>query len=67
MSVPPTVTDQLFNLDNMKIFTSLDEQHAMYPADFLTAVAFLVSFFLVFDLADQNSCIVVGHICQVMP
>ena len=50
MSVLPTMTDQLFNLDNVKIITSLDEQHVMYPADFLTAVVFVVSFLLVFDV-----------------
>ena len=44
------MTDQLFNLDNVKILTSLDKQHVMYPADFLTAVAFVVSFLLVFDV-----------------
>ena len=47
----PIMTDQLFNLDSVKIITSLDEQHVMYPADFLTAVAFVVSFLLVFDVA----------------
>jgi len=35
----------------VETFRSLDEQHVMHSADFLTAVAFVVSFFLMFDVA----------------
>ena len=64
--------NQLFNLDDVEIFTSLDKKHVTHPADFLTAVASILAFYWVFDVAfpkqlAKTISFLAGHICRLIP
>jgi len=64
--------DQLFNLDDVEICTSLDKKPVTHPGDFLTAVASILCFYWVFDVAflkqlNRTVSFLGGHICRLMP
>jgi len=64
--------DDLFNLDDVDIFTCLDKKHVTHPEDFLTAVASIVSFYWVFDVAfpkqlSKTIAFLAGQICRLVP
>ena len=64
--------DQLFNLDDVEIFTCLDKNHVTQPGDFLTAVASILCFYWVFDVAfpkqlSKTIAFLAGHVCRLMP
>jgi len=72
LEIRVSAVDQLFNLDDVEISTSLDKRHVTHPADFLTAVASVVSFYWVFDVAfpkqlTRTIAFVAGHVCRLMP
>lgn len=62
----------LFNLDEVEIFTALDKKRVTHPGDFLTAVSSLVCFYWVFDVAfpkqlKKTLSFLAGHVCRLMP
>lgn len=64
--------DDLFNLDKVEIFTTLDGKQVTHPADFLTAVSSIISFYWVFDVAfpkqlNKTISFLAGHICRLVP
>ena len=44
MEIQVDSVDQLINLDDVEISTSLDRKHVTHPRDFLTAVASILCF-----------------------
>jgi len=72
MEVQVEAVSELFNLDEVSIHTTLDKQHVTNPADFLTAVASVICFYWVFDVAfpkqlSKTIGFLAGHICRLMP
>jgi len=65
--------DQLFNLDDVEICTSLDKKkHVTHPGDFLTAVVSILCFYWVFDVAfpkqlNRTVSFLGCNICHLMP
>lgn len=64
--------DQLFNLDEVNLSSTLDKKRVTHPADFLTAVASMICFYWVFDVAfpkqlTRTISFLGGHVCRLMP
>ena len=64
--------NELFNLDQVDIVTTLDKKRVTHPADFMTAVASIVAFYWVFDVAfpkqlKKTISFLAGHVCRLMP
>ena len=72
VQVEVDTVDQLFDLDSVNISTMLDKQHVTHPADYLTAVASIVCFYWVFDVAfpkqlHKTITFLAGHVCRLIP
>ena len=72
LEVEVAAVAELFNLDEVSIHTTLDKKRVTHPADFLTAVASVVCFYWVFDVAfpkqlSKTIGFLAGHVCRLMP
>jgi len=72
MDIQVESVDNLFDLDEVDIHTTLDKKRVTHPADYLTAVSSLISFYWVFDVAfpdrlKKTIAFLAGHVCRLMP
>lgn len=64
--------NDIFNLDEVEIYSVLDKKRVTHPADFLSAIASVICFYWVFDVAfpkqlSKTIAFLAGHVCRLMP
>jgi len=72
MEVQVDSVNNLFDLDEVDIHTTLDKKRVTHPADYLTAVSSLISFYWVFDVAfpdrlKKTISFLTGNVCKPVP
>ena len=70
MEVKVESVDNLFDLDEVDIHTTLDKKHVTHRADYQTAVSSLICFYWVFEVAfpdwlKKTISFLAGHVCKM--